>query len=1006
MRPKHALFLAITMLSAPLRADAAAEAMVEAASSPAPAGQDAASTFCIVSPERASALETLAAREVQRYVYLRTGELLSISQPRRAMRQSEAIVVARKDRPTVRRLARESGIGPLVSQLGPEGYLLKTVRQNGRKLMLVVGGDDVGTLYAAYRFAERLGVRFYLHGDVIPDDRVAFKVPDLDEQGKPLFGLRGIQPFHDFPEGPDWWNLDDYKAILSQLPKLRMNFFALHTYPEGGPNAEPTVWIGLPDDIGPEGEVEFSYPASYQNTLRGNWGYTRKKTSDFVFGGSQLFEHDACASEVMIGMCPQPDSAEDCNEVFHRTGAMLQEAFKHANSLGVKTCVGTETPLTVPKRVQERIKAMGKNPADPAVVQELYEGIFLRAAKAYPLDYYWFWTPEGWTWQGVSSEQVKKTITDLKLAIEALKKVISPFQLATCGWVLGPQGDRAMFDRILPKEVSVSCINRQVGKEPVDSNFAKVEGRGKWAIPWLEDDPALTSAQLWTGRMRRDAFDALRYGCTGLMGIHWRTRILSPNILALAWAAWDQTPWGKSDVQPLGPVGGNVAAFPNNAIADTDDDPLYQTVRYDMSAYRFAVPNGGYTVRLQFCEPHYREKGKRVFDVKIEDKKVIENLDIFGKVGQNRSLDYTFEDVGVADGQFDIDFVHRVEFPSIAAIAIKSDGFSKKINCGGPVYKDYEADPPPPARDLPADDFYADWALHQFGPEVAAEAAAIFDRLDGVMPRSSDWVGGPGGLRPDGRPWEQVNKEYAFVEELAALRSKVKGKGNLHRFDYWLDNFRYMRAASHARCVWAQYNAAMKKVKAEKSPEIRAKLARETALPLRKRLVGIVAEVYEHLLPTVSNAGEMGTVANWDQHILPSLLTQPGKELAQILGEELPPDAVLSKEYQGSPHLFVPTVRTSVQTGETLKLKVIFLDKKPPRETAIYWRPMGSGDYEKVPLTHVARGVYSVGFPPRSAREADPRAFEYYVQVTAANGEVVHFPATAPDINQTVVVVP
>ena len=43
--------------------------------------------------------------------------------------------------------------------------------------------------------------------------------------------LRGIQPFHDFPEGPDWWNIDGYKAVLAQLPKMRMNFFGLHTYP-------------------------------------------------------------------------------------------------------------------------------------------------------------------------------------------------------------------------------------------------------------------------------------------------------------------------------------------------------------------------------------------------------------------------------------------------------------------------------------------------------------------------------------------------------------------------------------------------------------------------------------------------------------------------------------------------------------------------------------------------------------------------------------------------------
>ena len=87
----------------------------------------------------------------------------------------------------------------------------------------------------------------------------------------------GIQPFHDFPEGPDWWNRDQYLAVIGQLPKLRMNFFGLHTYPEERPNAEPTVWIGLPGDIGANGKVRSSYPSSYMNTLRGNWGTPRRR---------------------------------------------------------------------------------------------------------------------------------------------------------------------------------------------------------------------------------------------------------------------------------------------------------------------------------------------------------------------------------------------------------------------------------------------------------------------------------------------------------------------------------------------------------------------------------------------------------------------------------------------------------------------------------------------------------------------------------------------------------
>src|SRR4051794_39079663 len=88
---------------------------------------------------------------------------------------------------------------------------------------ILCGGDDVAISYAAYRFAELMGVRFRSYGDVIPDVssssapsdgsmsmRFPFRVsllPTVHELATPVFNLRGLQPFHDFPEGPDWWNL-------------------------------------------------------------------------------------------------------------------------------------------------------------------------------------------------------------------------------------------------------------------------------------------------------------------------------------------------------------------------------------------------------------------------------------------------------------------------------------------------------------------------------------------------------------------------------------------------------------------------------------------------------------------------------------------------------------------------------------------------------------------------------------------------------------------------------
>lgn len=984
----------------------------------------------IVYSSQASGVERLAAKEVRRYLYLRTGKLLPIMQYVSSLDfDASLIVIARKDRDIIKRIQdKYTGLASSITALKPQQYQIKTLKSMNKPVVLICGGDEFGTLYGAYRFIEHFGVRFYLHGDVLPDKKISLKMPDLDEQGKPLFELRGIHPFHDFPEGPDWWNIDDYKAILAQLPKLRMNFFGLHCYPEGGVGPEPAVWIGKPDDVYPDGRVRFSSQSRHFTTHGDTWGYKLKDTADYSFGADLLFDRNDYGPDYMKGMTPWPKTARDRNEVFNRFGMVLNEAFGFARELGIKTCIGTEVPLTIPKMVKEHLKEEGKNPDEPAVVQNIYEGMFQRIMKTHPLDYYWFWTPEGWTWGGAKDEQVAATEKNMLLAVKAAKKVGAPFTLATCGWVLGPPKDRAQFDNVLPKEMPFSCINRQVGFEPVEPSFAHLQGRPKWAIPWMEDDPAMIIPQLWAGRMRRDAADALAYGCTGLMGIHWRTHVLGPNVSALARAGWEQSGWnpnfGKKFESPKlkfteGREGGSVAAFPNSPMDGTEDDTLYQTVRYNMNAYHLKVPNGEYKVTLQFCEPHYNEAGKRVFGVELQGKRVIDKLDVFAKVGKNKALDYKFEDVKITNGLLDISFVKAVEFPCIAAIVVEGQSCIRKINCGGPAYKDYESDLPSSgtdsrSRDLPTDDFYADWALTQFGPWAAEPIAKLFASLDGGpsavtqgqgntnLPRPSTWVGGPGGIKPDARPWEKVSAEYGFVDELAKLRPQIKGPGNLERFDYWLNTFRYLRAVGQVNCTWARFNAAMKKVKDEKQADARKELARQTVLPLRKELVAQVADVHRYLLATITTTGGMGNVTNWQQHVMPTLLSQPGRELAKILGQELPEDAMPMDKYDGSPRVIVPTVRSSLAAGEDLRLKVIILTQKQPKNAFLYWRPMGTEQYIMVALTHITRGVYSVTI---SAREIKISDLEYHIKVTADNGRSIYFPATAPRIDQTVVII-
>ena len=142
----------------------------------------------------------------------------------------------------------------------------------------------------------------------------------------------------------------------------------------------------------------------------------------------------------------------------------------------------------------------------------------------------------------------------------------------------------------------------------------------------------------------------------------------------------------------------------------------------------------------------------------------------------------------------------------------------------------------------------------------------IGKKRDAYLPRPSTWVNGPGGIVPDSRPWSEVEKEYAFVDELAALRPKVHGAGNLERFDYWLNTMRYLKAVGQVNCTWARVNAAMEQVKKQENKDSRSNWLGRSSCPFARNLLGRSATCIRLLLATITTTGGMGTIANWQQH--------------------------------------------------------------------------------------------------------------------------------------------
>jgi len=88
-----------------------------------------------------------------------------------------------------------------------------------------------------------------------------------------------------------------------------------------------------------------------------------------------------------------------------------------------------------------------------------------------------------------------------------------------------------------------------------------------------------------------------------------------------------------------GHVGGH-AVLSHHRIYDTSDDPLWQDTLAGASAYRFDVPDGDYELRLGFVEVEHDAPGARVFDVQVNGRTLVRDLDLAAARGRYAPVEY------------------------------------------------------------------------------------------------------------------------------------------------------------------------------------------------------------------------------------------------------------------------------------------------------------------------------------------------------------------------------
>ncbi|HEX4429266.1 MAG TPA: DUF5005 domain-containing protein [Frankiaceae bacterium] len=148
--------------------------------------------------------------------------------------------------------------------------------------------------------------------------------------------------------------------------------------------------------------------------------------------------------------------------------------------------------------------------------------------------------------------------------------------------------------------------------------------------------------------------------------VPWPTAPIRINAGGPAW----KDPAGHAWSADTSYSGGATAIY-WTAVAGSIDGFVMQTERSGMSGYHVPIANGTYHLSLYFSEDYWTKKGARVFSVTAEGVKIVNNLDIFARVGKNKALVLKYT-VTVKDNSLDLGFTASKDRAKVGGIEITS----------------------------------------------------------------------------------------------------------------------------------------------------------------------------------------------------------------------------------------------------------------------------------------------------------------------------------------------
>jgi len=479
----------------------------------------------------ASAIERSAAMELQRCLYAVQGQVIAVETAAAVGDDATGLVVG-----TEGSLPDVGDAYPFgLDEPRDDGYVLHTV--DGR-LVVVAAATPCGAQNGVYGLLANLGFGFYLGSDTFPESVPTFAgedVPEFHVSESPVFSVRGSLPWYNFFDSPTAWELEDHKAFVDSLVRMRCNFIGFHTY-----DFEPFAAYEW------EGSLAGGEPLA--NTSQSTWGTHPLATEEFFAGTGRYFARDYFGAASSF--------VEDRTEAILAAKEVLRQALTYAKARGLRTCLGFELSgdpmnIDVQNRFEARLKAL---------------------LADYPmLDYVWLWQPEGmgahpaespaprsqwesqaqrWAKEFAYLAEPERRTEAVRLALfgkqayQILHAVRPDVTLVMSGW----GGDQWLkctdlyrgLDVVLPGDVVFSALDNIAVTPSVSEAYGSFGAeRVRWPIVWFEYDGDQWMPQPNLRATAGACRDALAKGCQGLLGIHWRTRAVAESAAYCAQFAWN-----------------------------------------------------------------------------------------------------------------------------------------------------------------------------------------------------------------------------------------------------------------------------------------------------------------------------------------------------------------------------------------------------------------------------------------------------------------------------------